>query len=58
MGATAIGLAPYQVGCKNRTTGQRVVKKLDANFVDFKNLGLHINAGDDIQVRIRGIAEQ
>lgn len=58
VGVSAIGMAPYHVHCKNRTTGQRIAKTMNERFVDCKSLGLHINPGDNIQVRIRGIAEQ
>lgn len=58
VGVSAIGMAPYHVVCRNRSTGQQIRKKLDQPFVDCKDLGLHINPGDDIQIRLRGIAEQ
>ena len=57
VGVSAIGMAPYRVVCKNRTTGQRIVKTLDERFYDCKKLGLNINPGDNIQIMIRGIAE-
>lgn len=57
VGVSAIGLGGYQVICKNRTTGQRVFKKMTGEIFDCKKLGLDINTGDDVQVRIRGIAE-
>ena len=58
VGVSAIGMGPYHVVCKNRTTGQRIARRISESFVDCKKLGLDIRPGDDVQVRIRGIAEQ
>jgi len=58
VGVSAIGMAPYNVVCKNRSTGQKIARNLSESFVDCKKLGLNIQPGDDVQVRIRGIAEQ
>ena len=58
VGISAIGLGPYHVVCKNRTTGQRIARSISESLVDCKNLGLNIQPGDDVQARIRGVAEQ
>ena len=58
VGVSALGLAPYHVVCKNRTTGQRLATKISGSIVDCRALGLDVRAGDDIQIRLRGIAEE
>ncbi len=57
VGVSAIGMAPYQVICKNRTTGQRLRQSVSTAIVDCRKLGLDIQSGDDVQIRIRSIAE-
>ncbi|MCP4492203.1 MAG: hypothetical protein GY820_33575 [Gammaproteobacteria bacterium] len=57
VGVSTIGMAPYEVVCKNRTTGQRIEQSVSTTIVDCRKLGLDIQSGDIVQIRIRGIAE-
>lgn len=58
VGVSTIGIAPYHVVCKNRSTGQRIARSVSETIVDCRDLGLNIRVGDDVQIRVRGIAEQ
>ncbi len=58
VGVSALGLAPYHVVCKNRTTGQRLATTISGSIVDCRSLGLDVQPGDDIQIRLRGTAEE
>ncbi len=57
VGASAFGMTPYNILCKNRTTGQKLFKKMSEVTVDCRSLGLDVRSGDDIQLRIRAIAD-
>ena len=59
VGAKAIGQTLTRVVCRNRTTGQKIVKTtIESAIVDCKKLGLDIRPGDSIQLNMRGTAEQ
>lgn len=59
VGAKAIGQTLTRVVCRNRTTGQKIVKTHPQGvIVDCKELGLDIRPGDSIQLNMRGTAEQ
>ncbi|WP_462158746.1 hypothetical protein [Pseudoalteromonas sp. GB56] len=58
VGASAVGLTPNVVECRNNTTKQRVRKSTSEPVIDCKKLGLAINPGDEIQLRVIGEATQ
>lgn len=58
IGVRALGLAPKKVVCTNRSTGITIKRKVEGPIHDCKKLGLEVNEGDKVVVKIIGFAEK
>jgi len=52
-----VGLNPTQIICKNKTTGQKIKRKTTELINDCKALGLSIDEGDKVTIKIIGTAQ-
>lgn len=57
VGISVEGISPSKIMCKNKTTGQKVKAKVDGLIHDCRKLGLIVNPGDDVVIKVSGISD-